>query len=493
MRITLYVFDKKYNSTARPGAGVTARILDGQLKQATDILTPSIVFKKMSDGVNPTGYTYAYLDAFSKYYYITNWSWDLGVWTADMQVDALATYKTQIGASSHYVLRSDTSYDGEITDTLYPAKCKPSLYRGTVTTPFISDTSRGTYVVGIINNSNNASLGAVTYYAMSFQELGNLKNFLMQDSFISSCVDPTQSLEISWELLKTIYNPFQYIASCKYFDFPVTAAPGTQVTGIPLGWWTLDSSISGKQLTATGLSIYGKFTFDSHPQASSRGAYLNYNPYSEYILTCTPFPSIPLDRAMFPSGAGGYELTVDYTTGLGFLSIFDKTDRTGALVIRTESPIGADIQLAQITSDYIGSATQLVGQIGGGIKNAITKGATGLLFGGAGGAISGAISGALSGLDIGGVYNSLQSAMPMVSTSGGGGGTVGTFQWMLTSKHYPLPAENKDRYGRPLCQTKTINTLSGYVLCADGDVAFSCLAPEKAAIASHLTSGFYYE
>ena len=49
MRITLYVFDKKYNSTARPGTGVTARVLDGQLKQSTDVLTPSIVFKKMTD------------------------------------------------------------------------------------------------------------------------------------------------------------------------------------------------------------------------------------------------------------------------------------------------------------------------------------------------------------------------------------------------------------------------------------------------------------
>jgi ssDNA-binding Zn-finger/Zn-ribbon topoisomerase 1 len=52
MRITLYVFDKKYNSTARPGAGVTARVLDGQLKQSTDVLTPSIVFKKMLKKAN---------------------------------------------------------------------------------------------------------------------------------------------------------------------------------------------------------------------------------------------------------------------------------------------------------------------------------------------------------------------------------------------------------------------------------------------------------
>lgn len=493
MRITLYVFDKKYNSTARPGAGVTARILDGQLKQSTDVLTPSIVFKKMADGVNPTGYTYAYIDAFTKYYFITNWSWDLGVWTADMQVDALATYKTQIGASSHYVLRSDTSYDGEITDTLYPAKCKPSIYRGNITKPFVQNVLDGTFVVGIINNSANAALGAVTWYAMTYQELGVLKNFLMQDAFISSCIDPTQSLEISWDLLKTLYNPFQYIASCRYFPFPISAAGGTQVTGIPLGWWTLDAQITGKQLNAAGVSAFGSFNFDNHTQAASRGDYLNYAPYSEYTFTCTPFPAVPLDRAMFPSGSAGYELDCDYTSGLGFLSIYDKSDRTGALVIRTQAQIGVDIQLAQITSDYIGAATQLVGQVGSGIKNAVQGGITGLLFGGGNGAISGAISGALQSLDIGGVYNALQSAMPMVSTSGGGNNTVGTFPWNLTSKHYPLPAENKERYGRPLCQTKTINTLSGYVLCADGDVAFSCLAPEKAAITSHLTSGFYYE
>lgn len=493
MRITLYVFDKKYNSTARPGAGVTARVLDGQLKQSTDVLTPSIVFKKMADGVNPTGYTYAYLDAFQKYYYITNWSWDLGVWTAAMQVDALATYKTQIGASSHYILRSNTSYDGEITDTLYPAKCKPSIYKSNLGTPFVQNVLDGTFVVGIINNAANAALGAVTWYAMNYQELGILKNFLMQDAFISSCVDPTQSLEISWDLLKTIYNPFQYIASCKYFPFPVSAAGGSSVTGIPLGWWTLDAQITGKQLNSAGVMAQGNFNFDAHTQAASRGEYLNYAPYSEYELFCSPFPSVPLDRTMFPSGAVGFQIDCDYTSGMGRLSLYDKADRSGALVLQTTTQIGVDIQLAQITSDYIGSATQLVGQIGGGVKNAINNGITGALFGGAAGAISGAISGALSGLDIGGVYNSLQSAMPMVSTSQAGGGMISQAPWYITFKHYPLPAENKERYGRPLCQTKTINTLSGYVLCADGDVPFSCLAPEKAAIASHLTSGFYYE
>ena len=113
MRITLYVFDKKYNSTARPGAGVTARVLDGQLKQSTDVLTPSIVFKKMADGVNPTGYTYAYIDAFTKYYFITNWSWDLGVWTADMQVDSNQAQDTFLWGSflhycAHLNLRQDT-------------------------------------------------------------------------------------------------------------------------------------------------------------------------------------------------------------------------------------------------------------------------------------------------------------------------------------------------------------------------------------------------
>ena len=48
-------------------------------------------------------------------------------------------------------------------------------------------------------------------------------------------------------------------------------------------------------------------------------------------------------------------------------------------------------------------------------------------------------------------------------------------------------------FGRPLCKVKAISTLSGYVLCADGDIfASGATAPELAEIETYLTGGFFY-
>ena len=47
--------------------------------------------------------------------------------------------------------------------------------------------------------------------------------------------------------------------------------------------------------------------------------------------------------------------------------------------------------------------------------------------------------------------------------------------------------------GRPLCENKKINTLSGYLICNDGKINSNATEQEKESIASHLTSGFYYE
>ena len=47
--------------------------------------------------------------------------------------------------------------------------------------------------------------------------------------------------------------------------------------------------------------------------------------------------------------------------------------------------------------------------------------------------------------------------------------------------------------GRPLCANKVLNTLSGYILCADGDLDISCMDEERASITDFLTTGFFWE
>ena len=56
---------------------------------------------------------------------------------------------------------------------------------------------------------------------------------------------------------------------------------------------------------------------------------------------------------------------------------------------------------------------------------------------------------------------------------------------------------NVSDFGRPLCQKVAINSLSGYVLCADDDIAIANVpAPTQTEIdeiRSYLTGGFYWE
>ena len=47
--------------------------------------------------------------------------------------------------------------------------------------------------------------------------------------------------------------------------------------------------------------------------------------------------------------------------------------------------------------------------------------------------------------------------------------------------------------GRPLCQVKTINTLSGFIMVDTPDVSLACLEPERQQIAAFMANGFFYE
>ena len=53
--------------------------------------------------------------------------------------------------------------------------------------------------------------------------------------------------------------------------------------------------------------------------------------------------------------------------------------------------------------------------------------------------------------------------------------------------------ENLTEFGRPLCATRQINTLSGYVQCGEEDHSFSGTRTENEEINRHLKQGFFYE
>ena len=53
--------------------------------------------------------------------------------------------------------------------------------------------------------------------------------------------------------------------------------------------------------------------------------------------------------------------------------------------------------------------------------------------------------------------------------------------------------DNITENGRPLCEVRTVSTLSGYMICENADLDTAASPAEKSTILSALNGGFYYE
>lgn len=491
MQITLYYdFEKKKNSCKLPAAGATSLTLTGTLKEPCSVISPTVRIKRITSDSVPDNYSYAYIPVFMRYYFVRDIVWSDGMWEISMDVDVLGSYRTAIGNSSHYVLRTDSStndYDPMITDTMYPATNDYQTdHIVMVSSNFVQTTSQGTYIVGIISNDSTTAVGAINYYAMTQSEFGALKAALLSDTNLE-IMDLMQSstwtnTDISKELFKTMYNPYQYIASCMWFPFQKSLFTYTTEVGIPVGWWTY-SSLTGSKVNAQVISLLNEeyTTVPAHPQASTRGDYLNYGPYTKISLFGR-FGTIPLDPSYTSVGWRiNISYYIDIITGQAraFISTWDPDEQTPHEIVLADRifSLGVPIQLAQIGVDYLGSAVAAVDTVAGTVS-AITRFDVG-----------GAISSAAHG-----IYNTLQSSMPQMATSGSNGSFLSPFtSTHIQFHHYLIVDEDIGHRGRPLCKIKQINTLAGYILCSDGEFDISCLDAERDMISDYLTGGFFWE
>ena len=478
MVVNMYNFQKKNNSTAQPIATTGTIFSSVQLKESTSVISPILLFNPSSPGMepfSPSKFNYAYLPQFSRYYFINDWKWINGLWECYLTVDVLASYKTGIGTLSEYVTRAASAYDGSISDTLYPTNTGFYRNRSLFSNRF---DNTGVYVVGIINNSANAVDGAVTYYLMTNAQVGQLKTYLMSETFLS--LNGLSNLqEMSKDLVKAVFNPFQYIVSCRFFPVAYSSAiaHATAVSAIEIGWWQI-STVSAYRMPA-GLYIdleSDAVTVGSHPQAATRGDYLNHAPYTERVLIHPMLGTVSLDSNKI---TGGQTIKVffriDMTTGECEAYVENTTEQI--TLYRTSIRACIDVQLAQIATDHIAVAQSAVDTVGSAIGTALS------------GNLLGAVTGAGSG-----ILNALAASQPVMQTSGTNGNrTVYHIAPALYDFYRVLVDEDQAHRGRPLCKVKTINTLSGYIKCSDAHAELSCFAEERNMIIEFMNNGFYYE
>ena len=85
------------------------------------------------------------------------------------------------------------------------------------------------------------------------------------------------------------------------------------------------------------------------------------------------------------------------------------------------------------------------------------------------------------------------SRLPLQVVGGNGGFMSGYYPIKLTLAYATLADDNNTEWGKPLCRTKQLSTIPGYIMCADEDFEISCTERERSAIAGFLTGGFFYE
>ena len=466
MKATFYVFPKRTNSTKRPSSGTDYNI---EVKAPCNIINPEI---KIASNANPTGYNYCCIPTWGRYYWVKNWTYSDSLWTASLVVDALASYRDQIGSSTEYVVRSSAQYDSSISDSLYPAKATVQSVTNAFQGGFAETISEGFFVIGFISKAPN-SIGAVTYVVMTPGNAKKLSSKLLTDvSYLS--IDNT---EISDSLTKILFNPYQYIVSCNYFPFDSAklTAHLPLVSSVDVGWWSIDIPCWILGADNNNLTKSVSVGIPKHPQAASRGGYCNASPYTDYTIFLQPFGVIPLDASkLWGAATLSIQYTVDLFTGDSILRMFTDTNQ---LVHETTAKLGVPIQLSNITFDV---------PSGGGLLQTGIAAA----FGGLQAALTG---GSFS--DVGnGILNAAQATNADVASKGATGSTIAfdSVPYMV-ARFKILVDDNNEDHGRPLCKRVQLSTIPGFIMVDDPDIALNATAEEIDSVKSYLKNGFFYE
>ena len=466
--VNLYTFSKKENSTARPTG--SSREFACIIKTGSGILRP-VISLDIGRTESPAKYNYAYIPTFNRYYFIEEWYFENALWSAQLSVDVLATYKTAIGSSSLYVLRAADQYDGRIVDNLYPTKVNSTFQSTTINTPW-ENSADGLYIIGAVGKQS--VFGSVNYFALTRSQLQTLMSQLLDNTVTSA--NGFNFSEASQALQLAIVDPLQYIKSAIFL--PVSDAGGISSPGMTI--FNYPILVQSKLIVNPAITYTWTMATKKHPQTAARGNYVNTGPYTKATLMFPPFGVIDLDTTVLCNVS---EITItvrlDIPTGLGILEIY----ANNILLNKVESQIGVPIQLAQVTRDYVGAISSTIGAIGS-AAGAVASGLTGNVAG----AVSGGI-GAASGIG-----NAAMSLIPRANTMGSGGSYAQLLENpRLDFQFFECVDDDIAQNGRPLCQVKRIDTLSGYMLIQDGDVPTTGTAEENRSIRSYLEGGFYYE
>lgn len=477
MNVVFYTFNKRVNSTAQPSGGASYSCI---IKSQSSVITPQISLVWPGSG-NPTEYNYAYIADFQRYYWVRNWTYADRQWTADLQVDPLASWKYWIGRSNKYVLRSASAYNKHVLDTLYPALSTASedvRISALANAAWANYGVGGVYVLTVIGKDAAGSATNVSQYSMNGAGLSavltNCLNAMAggADDIFDAAGEYSIGEAIA-TLLKVPGRFFtdltEYIRGVMWFpfDFPGTAGVAVRIGGYTCGYQ--------HQITAPAQVSSCDLDVSAFP-ASGADDWEYLAPFASYSLELQPFGVIDLDSVDVCNASVIRCITkVDSMSGLGILRVYSiMPNHTPRLIAARTAQVGVAVPIGGSSPNYAGAITGIM-----------SVAATAAAYS------AGAAAAPALAASVGSAVMASAPSSYSAGTSGGGAGVEGVARLYIRRLNH-APLDNAE-VGKPLCEFRTINTLSGYVQTRDGEVSAAATAQELSEISGYLTGGFFYE
>lgn len=436
MKIELFTFKKRNNSTSRPTNGTDKEVV---LKNATSLYNPTFILSEYEN--------WNYLKWNEYYYYIDDVVYTRnGVFELQCSIDVLASFKNEILNTNAFVLYSTTDYDTSIIDTRLSMKdeCIQQFTFQNVRT-----TEQGMYIISYIGDQADSN----PTVAVTQTQLINILNAIQSNAFAELFNDPTNAIN------KILSDTASCITSCIYN--PLTNAGGEKNVVLAGGY---DTNIVGKK----PLENITKYFYLDIPWNFSENDFRNRSQFSSMSIYLPGYGWLDLNIDNF-IGKTQIEIRINIDSTIGELSYSIMNES------KVTCNIGTQIQVSTVTKGNVG---QFVGN---------TIGAVGSFYGGfVGGTIA-------SGFNA--ITSLLQNTPGSVGSMGGATSfNIGSSIILIIKSHDSNinPSDMASVYGRPLNKVKKIGDLSGY--CQTNGASVNVVNTDIAnRINSLLDGGVYLE
>lgn len=472
MDLTLLNFSKRLNSTKQPTA---AQIAAGKkysnltLKDLTNIDNP--VLKLAGATSNEYAYNYAYIHDWGRYYHIK--SADLrheDIYHANLELDDLATYKSQILNTSAYIVYSSTGFDRWIRDDRIPLITKNSEY---------------------ISTQSAITLNGETLFEASENETC-LITTVSENEGLGTWVTDENGLNGIMTALSSDDSIFDTLA--KQFSDAIGGI--VQVIRLPIkaSHFSNDGDLSiciGKYtLSSGGQPISRQKTHTKHLQASgSIGIPTTYTDFRFTEPYCKATLSLPFIGAMdfplsalAPDGGIDWQLDIDVLTGDICYTLY--SNAIGRTIASYSGKCGGIVPLGMTQVANMANAVQ---------------GLSGGLVGAAASAISGnpapAVLGGINAV-AGSFFSFSQDKNTVIGSYSGGRSEYGCRNIRLTVQKFPTanePSNLTDFEGRPVCKVDTLSGYTGFIKTQGFSIDLAVNSDVIKSINSKLDGGIYIE